>query len=112
MAMRASIVQEILDFIYAEVRKYSNIARVDESLCKSGRMSCDAMVYGDLLIGLQQSGLWSPVEACKILGSVGQLASTIRELKTHSHPQTGGRSGPTHRDFSAFRGFSSHGADA
>ena len=104
MRIRADTVENILQIVYDEVEKYENLDKVDTILCKSGRMSCDAMVYGSLLIGLQQKYLWPEVKASELALSINEIAGMIRELKIHIHPQTGGKSGPTHFNCSTFRG--------
>ncbi|PVH77245.1 hypothetical protein DL98DRAFT_591492 [Cadophora sp. DSE1049] len=105
MSIRADTVQGILDLVYVEVEKYSRLNCADTILCKSGRMSCDAMVYGSLLNGLQQRGLWPAIEASQLILSINEIASMIRELKIYTPLRTGGRSGPTHFDCSTFRGW-------
>ncbi|KAH7411479.1 hypothetical protein BKA64DRAFT_639116 [Cadophora sp. MPI-SDFR-AT-0126] len=97
--IRAGTMQKILDIIYAEVKRYGDLNCANSMLCKSGSKSCDVIVYGSILIGLQQIGLWPPIAASEMGHSINDITRMIRELKIQPRPQTKGKNGSLHLHF-------------
>ncbi len=74
-ASRRLLIQEILDLLYAPIKKYLN----NEPICHRND-KCDADVYGDLLEALEDRGLWPKKTADEIVSSVEGLCGVVQGI--------------------------------
>ncbi|KUJ06361.1 uncharacterized protein LY89DRAFT_410850 [Mollisia scopiformis] len=95
---RTKTIQALLDLPYTYIERFKNGT---STVCKLKSESCDAIMYGSLLLQLGRIGLWPKKEAKDYTSSLLTLERCIRNLAPTSLPVIPGADGENHSDCKA-----------
>lgn len=84
MSIRHATIKDLLKIPYHSIDRFKR--NKDSVYCKANNKKCDAMVYGSLLMGLQEFGLWPRQSPDTINISVQELALQLYSLKVFAYP--------------------------
>lgn len=87
------MIQSLLDLPYTYIERFDNGV---STVCKLKAESCDAIIYGSLLLQLGRVGLWPKKEAEDYTSSLNSLAELIKGLTPASLPAIPGAHGEDH----------------
>ncbi|KAL2070199.1 hypothetical protein VTL71DRAFT_13225 [Oculimacula yallundae] len=86
MTLQQIATQEIIQLISQAIDLYANSDQVQ--VCSSNQSSCDALVYGSLLMGLKKIGLLPIMEAFLTDVSLTELLRLLNTITFHPYPMT------------------------
>jgi hypothetical protein len=86
LAIRNETITKLLNIPYTVIDRYSNSHGI--YLCQElfEKKACDSIIYGSLLLGLQNLGLWPPKTAKNIDTDFESLVSSLNSLEIEHLP--------------------------